>query len=677
VRQTASLFSLLRHVRDRGVQQLCASALAVYDLSLARLLPRLRHQFLHADLHPGNVLVRGAWEGDGAITGVVDFGDAHFTSLVADIAASLANIGCAHARGGLGELRRAARLLLDGYSRWVALEEEELGALADAWMLRCAAELLISHSRIAAGLEPPARGEAERAAFAAQLALFGGLDSRQRRAFLGTPGPLPPLRGSDSLARLVRRREAAIGPGSEPLSYATVEMPGGVSGAVQPVSGDGPWLHDAAGGPRLLDCYNNVAVLGHCHPRVASSVAAAARRPNVNQRYLAEPTVSLAERLLQSAGCGLDTCFLVNSGSEAVDLAWRLAAAFTRAGGGLCTDWAYHGVTAASVAFSPETASAAGHEPAHVQRWAPPDPLRGTGAGEAAWRAAHARLVRSGHRLAATILDGLVTSDGIQDLPPAYVQAVARLTREAGGLYIADEVQAGYGRTGEMWSFARAGVQPDVVTVGKPMGNGFPVAAVLTRREVANALVAREGVYFSTFGGSPMASAAAHAVLDVFEDERVLPRVRAAGEALRAAVAAAAAPFPCVGDVRGAGLMSAIELVVPGGSNEPDAALAAALLAALRRRCVLVGRCGRAGNVLKVRPPLAFTAAEVPFFVDALVASLAELLDPAYRPPPALDPAESSDGGGGTTESGGRASTDESSESESEESEAAATVDRE
>jgi 4-aminobutyrate aminotransferase-like enzyme len=397
------------------------------------------------------------------------------------------------------------------------------------------------------------------------------------------------------------------------------------------------------------------------------------RLPNVNQRYLSEATVSLAERLVASLGCpeALDTVFFVNSGSEAVDVARRIANAWTDEEGGLCTRWAYHGATAAAAALSPESGAPAGHLPPHVERWAPPDALRGTACDMREWRAAHARLCAAGFGLSATILDGLVTSDGIQELAPAYVRKIASETRAAGGLFIADEIQAGYGRTGAMWCFTRTGVVPDIVVMGKPMGNGYPVAACVTRRELADAFTARTGMFFSTFGGSPAAAAAAHAVMDVLEDERLLSRAAQAGDALRAAVAAASAPYPCVGDVRGVGAMTAIELVVPGPGLRHDGGAAAALCAALRRRGVLAGTCGAAGNVLKVRPPLAFGCQHVPIFVDALVAALTELTAPGWRPPPdALRESDgfSDEGGTTSTESGGRESTDteESSASQSE-----------
>ena len=212
------------------------------------------------------------------------------------------------------------------------------------------------------------------------------------------------------------------------------------------------------------------------------------------------------------------------------------------------------------------------------------------------------------------------------------MQALVAMTHAAGGLWIADEVQGGHGRTGDaMWSFQRFGIEPDFVTLGKPMGNGHPVAAVITRRELAEQF-AEQTVFFSTFGGNQVSVAAAHAVLDVLRDERVLPRVQVAGEALRSAVREATADDDRVGDVRGMGLANAIEIVTDRASTTPDAAMAAAVKDGLRQRGVLVGTTGPHRNILKVRPPLAFTDREVPVFVDALSATLAALpLNPAMR----------------------------------------------
>ena len=211
----------------------------------------------------------------------------------------------------------------------------------------------------------------------------------------------------------------------------------------------------------------------------------------------------------------------------------------------------------------------------------------------------------------------MLTSDGFLDPGPALAAEWLAATRAAGGLWIADEVQGGHGRTGrDMWSFQRLGITPDIVTLGKPMGNGHPVGAVVTRREIA-ARFADETVFFSTFGGNPVSAAAAIAVLDVIEDERVLERVTLVGAALVEAIRSVALPYPAVRDVRGVGLAIGVEIT--------DVDTARAIKEDLRQRGVLIGTAGRDGNVLKVRPPLAFSEADVRVFADALAATLASL----------------------------------------------------
>ena len=410
------------------------------------------------------------------------------------------------------------------------------------------------------------------------------------------------------LRDLVARREAVMGPALEPLTY---ERP------IRMASARGVWMTDADG-RRYLDAYNNVPCVGHAHPRVTEAIARASRRLNTNLRYLHEDAIRLSERLVATmpADSGLDTIFFVNSGSEANDLAWRLATTVTGRVGGLCTDHAYHGISAASAALSPESWEG-GDRPPHVETWAVPDAARGTGGDGDAFAAAVTRLVERGVPPAATILDGVLTSDGFAPVEPELAGAWLRATHAAGALWIADEVQGGHGRTGEaMWSFQRLGLVPDLVTLGKPMGNGHPVGAVVTRREIAAAF-AEETVFFSTFGGNPVSAAAALAVLDVLEDERVLERTIVAGASLRDAIRALRPRYPVLVDVRGAGLAIGVEFA--------DAATTRAVKEGLRERGVLVGSCGRRGDVLKVRPPLAFTAAEVPVFAEALEATLVAL----------------------------------------------------
>ncbi len=501
---------------------------------------------------------------------------------------------------------RVARLVLDGYQRITPLEPLELRLLGEVVAARAAVTIAISSWRADRGLEDGTF--AERYNEAVERTISTLLDAGWDRVAheLGASSPGGGTRSDHS--GLAARRTRVMGPALEPLTY---ERP------IHLASAQGVWMTDVDG-RRYLDAYNNVPCVGHGHPRVTEAISRQSRQLNTNMRYLHADAIELAERLVATCPPGLDTVFLVNSGSEANDLAWRLATAFTGRRGGLCTQHAYHGISDAMAALSPETWPGRSL-PDHVETWPVPDRARGAHLDAGPFEAALERLRGRGFALAATILDGVLTSDGYPTLPAGLAEAWLAATQATGGLWIADEVQGGHGRTGEaMWSFQTAGITPDIVTLGKPMGNGHPVGAVITRHEIARRF-ADETVFFSTFGGNPVSVAASLAVLDVLEDERVLERTLVAGATLRDAIRDLAGRQPAILDVRGLGLAIGVEFA--------DGTIASAVKEGLRERGVLVGTSGRLGTVLKVRPPLAFTAAEVPVFAEALEATLDSISD--------------------------------------------------
>ena len=576
-------------------------ALDRYDTTIAPRWESLRAQVVHGDLNVDNAIV----DDDGMITGIIDFGDMSHTALITDLASVIDSLVLDRAGD---EPFRIARLVLDGYQRVTPLEADELLLISDAWAARAAAGIAIASWRSAQGLEDPQFAERDLVQLYATLRTIidTGFDEAARR--VSGIGPTP------SRGELIRRREDAFGPAVEPLTYDQPLLVDHASGV---------WMYDA-NGDRFLDAYNNVPCVGHAHPRVSEAIARQSRLVNTHMRYLHPAAIELAERLLATCPAGLDTVLFVNSGSEANDLAWRLATHVTGHRGALCTHFAYHGISDAIAPFSPEVHYKDQHCD-HVERWRPADAYRGEHLDASEFTEALGRLEAKGIPPAAVILDGVMQSDGVQVLTPQYVRDLMRRSREAGALWIADEVQGGHGRIGEaMWSFQRFGIDPDFVTLGKPMGNGHPIAAVLTRREFLVGF-ADETVIFSTFGGNPVSAAAGLAVLDVLEDERVLPRVVATGEALREAIRDTTRDVSCVGDVRGMGLANAIEIVTDTASKTPDPVTASDLKNAMKRHGVLIGTTSAAGNVLKVRPPLAFTEREVPVFTGALAASLREL----------------------------------------------------
>jgi 4-aminobutyrate aminotransferase-like enzyme/Ser/Thr protein kinase RdoA (MazF antagonist) len=584
--QAANLRPHIEDIADREKRRLVEAVLNRYEERVAPRWPRLRAQVVHGDLNLDNVLL----DDEGRICGIVDFGDAVDTAQVADFAVALASL----MRGrSADDVSRIARIAIDGYSSRLPLEPEEFELLGDLVAARLAQIVVISAWRSARYPENAANIQAWDADSWRLLELIGEVGAERFSRELGAAAPLV---AKDALAK---RRSAALGAALTPLTY---------DDPVHLVRGEGAWLIDADG-RRILDAYNNVPVLGHCHPRVTEAIVRQTRALNTNARYLYEPLTDLAERLLATMPpeTGIDSAMIMNSGSEANDIAWRIAAAATGRSGAIITHHAYHGVTAAMADLSPEEWPE-GFDPAHVERIP-----HGAGAGEVA--AAAGRLEERGHPVAATFIDPAFTSDGIHPPTPAPLAEIAAATRDAGGLFVADEVQVGHGRSGEhLWAFAHLGVVPDFVVLGKPMGNGYPVAAVLTRRELVDASGLAERM-FSTFGGNPVAAQAALTTLDAIEDERIIPHTKRVAGLLRQRLEDLSRDQAEIVEVRGLGLLVGVELDGPERTN--------ALMNAMRDAGVLVGRTGPQGEVLKIRPPLVFGTEEADVLVAALEASLA------------------------------------------------------
>jgi 4-aminobutyrate aminotransferase-like enzyme len=388
------------------------------------------------------------------------------------------------------------------------------------------------------------------------------------------------------------------------------------------VRGQGSHLFDADG-VRYLDAYNNVASVGHCHPHVVAAVSQQMATLNTHTRYLHRGIVDYSERLLATMPGDVDQVMYACTGSEANDLALRVAEMRTGATGVVITRDAYHGNTASTTAISPSLGGATSVG-ANVRLVDPPDTYRES-ADElsARFTADVARaaddLIEAGYGVSCLIVDTIFSSDGIYADTSALSPAVDEV-RGRGGVFIADEVQPGFARTGaSMWGFDRHGLVPDIVTTGKPMGNGIPIAAMAARADVLEPFATRVP-YFNTFGGNPVSIAAASAVLDVIEQEHLMANAATVGDALRAGLSAI--DDPRLGDVRGAGLYVGVEVVAPGG-EEPDRAQARRLVNALREKQVLISVCGHDGNVLKIRPPLVFSMADVDWFCSAFTDALA------------------------------------------------------
>ena len=414
---------------------------------------------------------------------------------------------------------------------------------------------------------------------------------------------------------LMARRDRAMGPAYRLFYDQPVHL----------VRGQGVWLWDADG-RRYLDCYNNVASVGHCHPRVVEALCRQASTLNTHTRYLHENVVRYAERLGETLPGDLGVCMFVCTGTEANDLAFRIARTVTGHEGAIVTEHAYHGnsmvVSALSTAEYP-----ASDRPDWLEAVEAPNGYRGsfrredgdTGAKFAALAgAAVEALADRGVAPAMFMTDNIFSCNGILTAPEGYLDTAYRIVRSAGGLVVADEVQSGLCRLGDhYWGFQDSGVVPDIVTMGKPLGDGHPLAAVVTTPEIAAAF-ARRFDYFNTFGGNPVSAAVGLAVLDTIEEEGILQNARDTGAYLGRGLNSLAATHDRVGDVRGKGLFYGVELVEDRATREPAGDGARRVRERLKDKGVLLSTTGPGGNVIKIRPPLVFSRQNADMLVESL-----------------------------------------------------------
>jgi 4-aminobutyrate aminotransferase-like enzyme/Ser/Thr protein kinase RdoA (MazF antagonist) len=387
-------------------------------------------------------------------------------------------------------------------------------------------------------------------------------------------------------------------------------------------------------GRAYLDMVNNVTILGHGHPRLADAVHRQWQRLNTNSRFHYASVAAFSERLADLAPEGLDTVFLVNSGSEANDLALRLAWAATGARNMLCLLEGYHGWSVASDAVSTSIADnpqALTTRPDWVHPVMSPNTYRGPfrGPGSTADYLAAAEMVmqnldRSGQRLAGLICECVYGNAGGIPVPPGYLKSLFGMVRARGGVCIADEVQVGYGRLGHyFWGFEEQGVTPDIITVAKGMGNGHPLGAVITTRAIADALE-KEGYFFSSAGGSPVSSVVGMAVLDIMGDEKLQENARIVGDHLKRRIEALGQRFPLVGAVHGMGLYLGLEFVRDRETLAPATGETAAICGRLLQLGVIMQPTGDHLNVLKIKPPLCLSQESADFFADMLERVLSE-----------------------------------------------------
>lgn len=415
---------------------------------------------------------------------------------------------------------------------------------------------------------------------------------------------------------MLARRANRLGP----------DMPTFYAEPVHITRGAGVWLWDAQG-RKYLDCYNNVPHVGHCHPHVVEAIAKQAATLNTHTRYLHDGILDYADRLVAKFSHDLSQLIMVCTGSEANDIAMRMAQAVTGKTGFIATDNTYHGNTWAVSQLSTRRPPIGGR--ADWIRLVPaPDslaPLGGTMDKQSdvfAQNVAHAiaELEANGHGFAGMMLCPSFANEGFPALAPGFLDPTVKLIKQAGGLVLCDEVQPGFGRVGShWWGHEWMGFAPDVVTLGKPMANGHPVAATLTRPDIMAAFRTAFG-YFNTFGGNPVSCAAAMAVLDVIEQEGLVENAQEVGS--YALERTRQLDHPLIAQARGTGLFFGIEFVENGA---PATEFAAQVVEAMRQRGVLLNTIGRHKNTLKMRPPMPFSTSDCDLAMECLTDTLAEL----------------------------------------------------
>lgn len=590
-----------------------------YAQMLLPTLEGLRHQVIHQDAHGRNVLLSP--EQPDYIAGIIDFGDMLYGPLIMELVVAC-DLSMHRADDPVGHMCD----IIAGFDSVLELEEQEIDLLYDLILVRNCVSITVCAWR--AAMTP------QDEPYFADIDLYGALLDRlvalgrekvtsEFRAACRFPIYSPSIGDSSSLNQndeqlLLAKRQQLLGTNAwyfyeQPLHFERAS---------------GPWLY-GVDGKAYLDLYNNVTQVGHCHPHVSRAIGRQARVLNTNTRYMYGNVLEYAERLVALMPDHLSACMFFNSGSEANDIALQMARVITGNQGAVVVEDAYHGISDLTQGLSPCSRP---QLPLHVATLGVPCPYRGPHAGKADIAQLYAmdadsainQLAERGIEPACFMVDTAYCSSGVVDVPDGYLALVEEKIRAAGGLVVADEVQAGFGRLGQMWGHEARGLKADIVTMGKPVGNGHPLGVLVTSKAILNHFI-DETDLFSTFGGNPVSCAAGMAVLDVIENENLLDNANSTGDYLRDQLRTLAETQLLIGDVRGQGMLGAVEFVTDRGTKVPASEQTAQLLELMREQGVLVGCSGPLRNSLKLRPPLVFKPEHVDIFIRALDKSLSRL----------------------------------------------------
>ncbi len=605
----------LHFIKDPANRRLADYFLLQFETEVLPVLSSLRHAYIHNDANDYNLLIR-----DGKVAGLIDFGDIIYTALINNLA-----IACTYAMLHTDNPLELAAYIVKGYHHAYPITENEIRSL----YYLIAARLCISVTQSAWNASLNSDNEhhflSEKPAWKLLHQLIEINPLKAEDTFRRVCGFSSIINEKDDYASLLQERNTHIGKNLS-ISYDTPLKI--VKGALQ-------YLYDDKGNT-FVDCVNNVSHVGHCHPVVVRAMQKQIATLNTNTRYLNDHLVDYAKALTAMLPEELSVCYFTNSGSEANDLAIRMARHFTQQKDILVLDHAYHGTSTLAIEMSPYKFDGKGgfEQKPYIHKAISPDLYRG----QFQYNDEHAgekyaedvknvleELREKGIGIAAFICETLLGVGGQIPLPQNYLKEVYSTVRKYGGVCIADEVQVGFGRVGKsFWGFELQDVVPDIVVIGKPIGNGHPLAAVVVSQEIADAF--NNGMeYFNTFGGNPVSMVTGLSVLKVIKEEHLQENALEVGEYLIQLFRKSMNKFELIGDVRGHGLFVGAELVKDRQTKEPAVDEINAIVEKMKEKGFLLSTDGPLHNVLKIKPPLVFNKKNAEDMVKALDEILSEM----------------------------------------------------
>ncbi|MEO6134799.1 MAG: aminotransferase class III-fold pyridoxal phosphate-dependent enzyme [Ginsengibacter sp.] len=606
----------LHYIKDHEQRRIAAYFLLQFEMEVLPLIPSLRHAYIHNDVNDYNVLVS-----ENKVSGVIDFGDTIYTALIHNLA-----IACTYAILHNDDPLKAASLIVKGYHQSYPLTEQEVDLLYYLIAARLCISVTQSAYNTAKQTDNAHHFLSEAPAWKLLQQLIKMNPLKAQESFRKACGFASVVNENDDYISLLEDRKKYIG---RNLSISYAKPLKIVRGALQ-------YLYDDKGNT-FVDGVNNVSHVGHCHPTVVRAMQKQIAKLNTNTRYLNDNMIDYAKAITSLLPAKLSVCYFTNSGSEANDLAIRMSRHFTQQQDLIVLDHAYHGNSTVAIEMSPYKFDGKGGfvQKPYIHKTVSPDMYRGQfqyGDEDAGKKYATSvqeiieQLHTNSKGVAAFICETILGVGGQIPLPENYLKEVYTHVRKAGGVCIADEVQVGFGRMGEAyWGFELQGVEPDIVVLGKPTGNGHPLAAVIVTNEIADSF--NNGMeYFNTFGGNPVSMATGHAVLKVIEDEGLQKNALETGNHLMQLLKDLMQKYKIIGDVRGYGLFIGAELVTNRETKEPAVKEIDIIVEKMRERGFLLSTDGPLHNVIKIKPPMVFSKQNA----EALAKNLDEVLKEFY-----------------------------------------------